>query len=217
MRNQRRGGAVKRWHTLRTIFGQSVAEHSWGVAALALELWPDCSKTFLAACIHHDSHEAYLGDIPWTAKRNHPFLAREIKEAEASEEALMGVMPQLLEFEKHRLKTADMLELCFFCCEEIDAGNTHMYEPLENGLDFLFSHVGTEDIKVWQAIKQMKSRLVGSTTVQDQTSNTGTGQQPKDSTTSKDVSRSTYPDGETKEESRTLGKPNTIFRSISNS
>ena len=96
---------------MRTIFGQSVAEHSWGVATLVLELWPESSAMFIKACLHHDTHEGTLGDMPWDAKRKHYMLADAMKAAEDTEEVLMGLSFVLSDEEKYRRHDGSLLFL----------------------------------------------------------------------------------------------------------
>jgi hypothetical protein len=62
------GGQVVRFHT-RPGMGQSVAEHSFNMASLALRLWPDCRKELLVAILEHDLGEVIAGDTPSPVKR----------------------------------------------------------------------------------------------------------------------------------------------------
>lgn|GEM_PF-6124171 len=65
---------VIRWHTQGTTRQQSVAEHSAGVAQLALYLAPDSTSAadrglIMDLALIHDAHEAEFGDYPAPAKR----------------------------------------------------------------------------------------------------------------------------------------------------
>jgi len=64
--------SVHRWHTNPHLarMAQTNAQHSGSMAALALDLWPDCSRDLLVACILHDAPEYVTGDMPWGAKQD---------------------------------------------------------------------------------------------------------------------------------------------------
>jgi 5'-deoxynucleotidase YfbR-like HD superfamily hydrolase len=60
-------GKVRRWHTHHR-YSQTVADHSWGVAAILLGLEPNISREALLVALFHDSHEIATGDAPSYAK-----------------------------------------------------------------------------------------------------------------------------------------------------
>ena len=65
---------VRRWHTRKVQKEQSVAEHSHGVALLALQLAPqDLPAQWQFEILHvgltHDAHETVFGDTPYPAKK----------------------------------------------------------------------------------------------------------------------------------------------------
>lgn len=68
---------VQRWHTLPHLSDASLARHQWGVAALALVLCPQPTVALLGACLTHDLHERWSGDIPSPARRENPELLQE--------------------------------------------------------------------------------------------------------------------------------------------
>lgn len=114
---------------------------------------------FIKACLHHDTHEGVLGDMPWSAKQKHQFLAKEMREAEFAEENLMGLAFALTPEKEYRLKVADMLELCFFCAEEIHSGNKNMFEPMMNGITFLNEFIENKESNEWQLVKELKRQV----------------------------------------------------------
>jgi hypothetical protein len=133
----RDGGAVRRFHTLRTNRVQSVAEHSHGVAMLVLAVYPEAECSVLRAALYHDLPEVMTGDIPATSKWLSPALAREenllagiFREHHGLELALSG-------FEKDLLKWCDMMELVLWTMEEGTLGNDYAGEVTQRGLDFL--------------------------------------------------------------------------------
>lgn len=65
---------VKRWHIVHTTREQSVAEHTFNVTMIAREIatrmdWTDLIPEVTTMALHHDTHEAILGDIPTPTKR----------------------------------------------------------------------------------------------------------------------------------------------------
>lgn len=71
-----RAGHVKRWHIVNTAISQSLAEHSYLVAMIAMhlhsELEPDQIEDIQATAIYalfHDITEIRTGDIPTPAKK----------------------------------------------------------------------------------------------------------------------------------------------------
>lgn len=79
---------VHRWSVIKTLRTQSVAEHSFAVAVIAMELseriWGAIvfeSCTLLWAIIH-DAPETYTGDIDGKCKRDFPDLTVELRDVE---------------------------------------------------------------------------------------------------------------------------------------
>lgn len=78
-----RAAFVSRWHIVKTTHRQSVAEHSFAVAMIALFMWEQCcaytaSPRFAAGrhlildkALHHDLLEVLTGDVPSPYKRWH--------------------------------------------------------------------------------------------------------------------------------------------------
>jgi len=76
---------VQRYSLTPRITSETVAEHSFFVAAFVLELHKtyefDLGKAMTMAIIH-DFAECEIGDITLTAKLNHPSLVKEVEKAE---------------------------------------------------------------------------------------------------------------------------------------
>jgi 5'-deoxynucleotidase YfbR-like HD superfamily hydrolase len=119
----RDAGAVKRYHTHRTLREQNVAEHSYGVLMLVLQVEPTASQHLIKAVCHHDLPELMTGDIPAPAKRAHPAMDTYLEEFEASLEPLYFSHDWLSEEERALLKWADTMELVLWCLEEWRMGN----------------------------------------------------------------------------------------------
>lgn len=73
-----RAGHVKRWHIVHTATVQTLAEHNYMVATIALSLYNDVVgpdgtvggvAALLASALFHDATEVRTGDIPTPGKR----------------------------------------------------------------------------------------------------------------------------------------------------
>ncbi len=132
----RAGGAVRRYHTRTTIGHQSVAEHSWGVAAIILEICENPSRRLIEAAIYHDVAEYDTGDVPAQVKRvaaiRGPMLA-----FEADVEHDLGIDVELTEDEGAILKFADTMELLFYVLDQRRLGNTTLDDIWKRGWTYL--------------------------------------------------------------------------------
>lgn len=133
----RDAGAVKRYHTVRTLRLQTVAEHTFGVMQLIDHIYPDARKEVLIAAMHHDLPEFVTGDIPAPVKRQLPRLAVLLEEAERGTAPLYRDM-DLTAFEEAVVKWCDLMELVLWCLEEVQLGNTYAMAPCQKGLLWLW-------------------------------------------------------------------------------
>jgi 5'-deoxynucleotidase len=101
-----RVGHVKRWHNVNTIRDQTVAEHSFMVTLIALELYRstglmekegDAERLCRVALesIFHDMPEVVMGDMPTPAKRFMRDFTGNARIFADMEEALMPTLPFL--------------------------------------------------------------------------------------------------------------------------
>lgn len=109
-------GGVKRYHIMRSI-EQNIAEHSWGVALLMSQLFPEVRKELIVAALTHDCSEVITGDIPATFKW---FASEDFRESmqraqDKFEKVFLGGKLEITEEEYLQLKFCDYLELIFFC------------------------------------------------------------------------------------------------------
>ncbi len=132
----RAGGAVRRYHTRTTIGHQTVAEHSWGVAAILLHIC-EPSAELLRAALYHDVAEYDTGDVPAQAKRSSLTLAASLSELERDIEASLQIAPACTLEELKLLQIADLLELLWYCLEQRKLGNTTIDDIWERGLQYL--------------------------------------------------------------------------------
>tara|TARA_R110000787_G_scaffold156836_4_gene270786 strand:- start:392 stop:829 length:438 start_codon:yes stop_codon:yes gene_type:complete len=126
---------------LQTINEQRNGQHSWGVAVIIHKLWPDCSRDLLLAALYHDVPEYITGDIPADCKWRFDELSTELSAAETEIIGDLGIpKPGHLPIKDYRrLKIADMLELMWFCLEEMQMGNTTIREVFNKGWDHLLT------------------------------------------------------------------------------
>lgn len=134
----RKAGGVKRFHTVPTIGNQTVAEHSYNLCMLLLEVTEGkCSTNLLKAALYHDIPEIATGDIPattkWSSVELHGALL-ELEEVFINEHKLD--VPLTLE-EMFLLKFCDMLELVLYCLDQLKLGNRNMFPIAQRGIMFL--------------------------------------------------------------------------------
>lgn len=110
----------------------NVAEHSFGTAALSIEIMDDLSWNYignyeskyqiLKKALLHDLHESVLSDIPYDVKRidNSLFKSLLLEEDKLDRSANI---PKLSPEHDLIVQTADMLELAFTLVEDIELGN----------------------------------------------------------------------------------------------
>ena len=134
---------------------QTVGAHSYAVAVLIDQLWPDSTKQLILSAMYHDVAEVVLGDIPATAKWGYPELKKAYQEAEERVMKNLQLDFVLNKKELDRLKMADMLELVMYC-------NRHSMQPQmktirDAGNDYLLENfIDSED---WQPVAELLRHL----------------------------------------------------------
>jgi len=118
----RASGDVIRYHAAPLSRIQNIAQHSYGVVMILLELKPDASPNLIRAALLHDFPELYTGDTPSISKWRYPELEEVLRKAEAEILATIDY-PTLPADERQLLKFADMLEGAMFCVEEAERGS----------------------------------------------------------------------------------------------
>jgi 5'-deoxynucleotidase YfbR-like HD superfamily hydrolase len=118
-------GKTVRYHAWPTLQTQTVADHSWRVASLIVEIFGTPRAEVLIYALFHDCGEMFSGDLPFMVKTAVPGLATAMKAAEAHGLDLLGIeMPELTPLEKIQVKIADLLEMYEFGNMEVLMGNT---------------------------------------------------------------------------------------------
>lgn len=134
-------GRVQRFHTTPDYSGatrQNLAEHSWGVAMVCIEI---CRRTMvtpstplLRAALTHDLAEYWTTDCPAHVKWEHPALAEALDNAQTHVEVAVGIWNEstLHPFEKRMLKWADGIELYVYSRQRARAGVASYQKVAEN-------------------------------------------------------------------------------------
>lgn len=140
--NAYKAGDVKRYHTVARLKEQSVAEHSWGVAALVIYLEPSPSLSLMKAALFHDAAESQTGDVPATFKWKHPEFAADLEGKEEDITREMGINYTLTERELAVLKVADLGELVLHNVRELMMGNRYASVIISRGMEALERYYG---------------------------------------------------------------------------
>lgn len=123
-RSQYLSGKVRRYHAWPTLQTQTVADHSWRVATLLIEVFGLTRAEVLVYALYHDCGEMFSGDLPYTVKTVVPGLADAMKTAEAYGLKHLGIkLPELSLLEKAQVKICDLLEMYEFGKMEVLLGN----------------------------------------------------------------------------------------------
>lgn len=126
-------GHTKRAHCVKTVHTQSVAEHSHGVALFCAQLCGgQPSAALLLAALYHDLPECVTGDVPATAKWHNEKLADALELAENEFMDDNNLQIALSSDEQLILKLADLLDLGFYCIDELMYGNRHVESMYHN-------------------------------------------------------------------------------------
>lgn len=129
--NIRAGGKVERCHTIPREGSYSVASHSWGVAMIMHQIWPEDFQRLCLICLTHDVTERFTGDIPYPLISNSPVIRRELKDISAKISAKLGIPSEasLSDEDYVKLKACDQLELWTWAREQVyRSGNTFAFE-----------------------------------------------------------------------------------------
>ena len=124
----RRGGTVTRYHTHVLHRPPNDAEHMYGVAIIADQLYLEAygrpaPRDLLRAALYHDQAEYETGDVPGWIKKLHPKLKEVLVviEGEIDEKLCTPTVEGEL---ADLMKIADELEHLWTCLDERRLGNT---------------------------------------------------------------------------------------------
>ncbi len=131
-------GQVERLHATPHHRPYNVATHSWNMAAMLCQLHPNPSSHLIKAVLFHDVAERYVGDMPSPGKWwISPAIGQILQKVEEEIQHLLGVSFELTERDRDWLKALDLVELFYFCCEEMAMGNSHVKSIIETCWELL--------------------------------------------------------------------------------
>ena len=158
----RKGSKVKRWHTITNVKEQTVADHSWGVASIILDMWPDSSNSLITFALWHDIPEYIVGDTPVTAKWQDENLAKVVEEAERRVAKEHKLYVKLTETEKLKLSIADLLEVLWYASEEVALGNSNflkVFHTARKKLEILIQPMSCESSHIIKIINHLRGEM----------------------------------------------------------
>lgn len=144
----RQTSSTYRYNTRTILHRQSVAEHSYHVAVMAAVIGSYCDESIdLAALLQiallHDVPEILTGDILYPVKNHSPEIKKFFASIEAQlvddhlsvpDRLVRYVKQDSLSLEIFLLDCCDLLDLTWYCAEEVRCGNRTLCSILQNGL-----------------------------------------------------------------------------------
>ena len=158
-------GAVSRFHTMRTLHRQTVAEHAWGVAVVLLWLYaPDVPPpALLRYALLHDAAELETGDVPATAKWASRPLTKELRSLEDEffeRHGMASHQDGLSEDDIRVVQFCDSVELLIYALTEADLGNAAMIEVAQRVVVHLRNKLPTHLPRAIQLFFSLEWQLV---------------------------------------------------------
>jgi 5'-deoxynucleotidase YfbR-like HD superfamily hydrolase len=148
IRDVRLAGQVRRYHTWPCIHHQTVAEHTWQVMRLYVDIFGAPPAHVFVHMIFHDVAEIQTGDIPYPVKKNSEALKKEMDRLEEGALRDMGVYLPILSFQEHaRFKFCDLLDCAEQGQYEANLGNQYMGTVADQreGLNYLIRKLDEKD------------------------------------------------------------------------
>lgn len=142
---------ITRYSNIPRVRDENVAQHSFFVASLCLEIMEGLDKTkfsqakVLTMAISHDWAEADIDDIAHNVKRDYPAIKKALKVAERK---AMAKYPKYIQdvfqeydetdtIESHIVQLADTLQCVQYLESEVNLGNRYMEPLLEESRNYL--------------------------------------------------------------------------------
>ena len=134
-------GSVERYHTWPTTTRQTVADHTWHVLRIYIQLFGAPDPDVTCAIMFHDAPaELKTGDLPFPIKSANPTLKAEIDKLESEYLESMGIStPDLTEEEWASIKICDLLEMHEYAYHEICMGNKYAEPVYSDTLTAVYS------------------------------------------------------------------------------
>jgi hypothetical protein len=154
----RAGGKTERCHGIPHQDSYSVAAHSWGVAMLMLQMWPEDFPRLGPYCLSHDVPEYWSGDVPSPTMRYVPGLREQLGEIEDKLNRRVGLPAEGdLSPEDHlKVKCCDWLEFYFWCREQLLMGNRFALEAMKE----VTLYLNTKELpqpaaSIWEVVQDL--------------------------------------------------------------
>lgn len=163
MRNiiqSRAGGKVERCHVIPHQGSYNNAAHSWGVAMLMYQLFPEDYSRLSIYCLVHDVPEAWVGDIPSPTLRYAPGIKEALSTIEGNLNRAIGLPgeDELNEGDLAKLKACDRLEFYLWCRDQLSLGNGNVVEPINEVTKYLGNNpLPAPADEFWLAIKSIST------------------------------------------------------------
>jgi len=118
-------GKTVRYHATLIDKKQNVAEHSWEVAIILKEIYPQCSADLFFYALTHDCAEMYTGDLPATVKKDVPHVKALFDDLEDRYlDSELGInYSEFSDEERLAVKYADVLSGIYFTTARVRAGD----------------------------------------------------------------------------------------------
>ena len=150
----REGLSVERLHTVPHIQAYNNGYHSANAALIAYELCKLLGVDSGPVVLHmllHDVPEGYTGDIPGNFKDDNPIFTGELNIIEHQWVCTnIPDLPLLNAQQINICKLADIIELGFYCVDEIEMGNRKVVAVLDHVVDsmtdYQFDHEDIRDV-----------------------------------------------------------------------
>lgn len=142
--NPRLAGLVRRYHTWPVIREQTVAEHSWQVARIYLQIF-GAEQVPWEYILWHDAGEIATGDVPYPVKAESSTLKSEYSVLERMALQRMGVtVSEVTPLQMLRAKFCDMVEMWEYGLEEVARGNKFGQPIVDRIMEWISSNVDQE-------------------------------------------------------------------------
>jgi 5'-deoxynucleotidase YfbR-like HD superfamily hydrolase len=136
-------GRVRRYHTWAVHHQQTVGEHCWQVSRVYTAIFGRPEADVAHYIAHHDSAELVVGDPPFPIKARNPILKAAYDSLETIALQELGVaLPALSPRERARVKLCDLVEMHEFGLLEVEMGNRHAREVVDNTLAAIHKIIG---------------------------------------------------------------------------
>lgn len=159
----RQAGVINRFHSKRLLFPQTIAEHCYHVATLAMELSQNVEEInrerILLYSINHDSAEVFTSDVSGACKAAYPELKKTLDEIEKTwikencPQYIQDSFIYLNQKEKLIVKIADLTDGLYTSLVEMRMGNETLKPAIEqiwNALVEKWVQASTIDLTVYK-------------------------------------------------------------------